>query len=366
MERLDLTVKPHYSNQEAAIHLARYSNIASLVKDKVVLDIACGEGYGSALLMRAGAKKVVGIDISAEAIKKCKDIFQDSKVDYFHADACNLEDLFDPKTFDVIVSIETIEHVADDEAYLLCLKKIAKDNAVFFISCPNDNWYYKNPEDSNPFHLRKYTLADFQNVTKKILGDNVKWALGSATLGFGSVPLNKSEYANLDKSWLKRINNENGYFLAANDELDPVTEENCSYFMGMWNVTEFPYGAATFGVGMDSYVKMFEALSFDPVQELKSNLEGLTSQLNSIEIQLNDSKKELNNKVLLLMAADAENSAMRENINKLQLDNGCLRISNEEMQLGYWRYRRISEKIPTFVKKIIVQAAKLLKGARDA
>lgn len=60
MERLNLSEKPAHSLQESAIHCARYANILHLVKDKVVLDIACGEGYGSALLMKAGAKRVVG------------------------------------------------------------------------------------------------------------------------------------------------------------------------------------------------------------------------------------------------------------------------------------------------------------------
>ena len=46
MERLNLSEKPAHSLQEAAIHCARYANILHLVKDKVVLDIACGEGYG--------------------------------------------------------------------------------------------------------------------------------------------------------------------------------------------------------------------------------------------------------------------------------------------------------------------------------
>lgn len=53
MERLNLSEKPAHSLQESAIHCARYANILHLVKDKVVLDIACGEGYGSALLMKA-------------------------------------------------------------------------------------------------------------------------------------------------------------------------------------------------------------------------------------------------------------------------------------------------------------------------
>jgi O-antigen biosynthesis protein len=45
-------------------HVYRYAFASDFVKGKYVLDIACGEGYGSAVLLKAGAEKVIGIDIS--------------------------------------------------------------------------------------------------------------------------------------------------------------------------------------------------------------------------------------------------------------------------------------------------------------
>lgn len=43
MERLNLDMKPAHPLEEAAIHLARYANILNHIKDKTVLDLACGE-----------------------------------------------------------------------------------------------------------------------------------------------------------------------------------------------------------------------------------------------------------------------------------------------------------------------------------
>ena len=48
-------------------HWHRYLYASQFVKDKMVLDIACGEGYGAFLLSK-DAKRVVGIDISSEAV----------------------------------------------------------------------------------------------------------------------------------------------------------------------------------------------------------------------------------------------------------------------------------------------------------
>ena len=73
MERLDFSSATKYSSIEVSIHLCRYLNAKNYCQDKKVLDVACGEGYGSALIKRWGARKVVGIDCSEEAIKKASE-----------------------------------------------------------------------------------------------------------------------------------------------------------------------------------------------------------------------------------------------------------------------------------------------------
>lgn len=131
MERLDLDMKPAHPLEEAAIHLARYANILNHIKDKTVLDLACGEGYGSALLMQYGAKKVVGVDISVETIEKAKQLFGSTGAEYIAGDAQTVAQLLGESVFDVVVSIETIEHVQDPEALLKTMKKVAKEDAIF-------------------------------------------------------------------------------------------------------------------------------------------------------------------------------------------------------------------------------------------
>lgn len=413
MERLDLSVRPEHSTQESTIHLARYASILPFVKDKVVLDIACGEGYGSALMMKAGAKRVVGVDISAEAVAKSKKVFADSKAEYMQADATRLEKFFEPGTFDVVVSIETIEHVTDDEAYLTALKRAAKPDAVFLISCPNDYWYYPHSDQANPFHLRKYRLEQFQAISMKVLGNNVHWGLGSAVFGFGTAPVEKEKFEPLYDSWMK-ANQVGASFVVENDALEPLAAQNSSYFMGMWNTQGFSYGAAYFGVGMDAYTRMFDALAYDSVRSLKLALddeknekealalrckelelsltqlgEKMGQQLDKLSQKLGQESREVRNKTLLLMAVQSENKLVRENINSLWERVGALesknyelrekRVSLEkkiaemqsehiflektiaEMQSGYWRYRRVTDKIPESLRRAVIKCVRACK-----
>src|SRR5687767_6601798 len=53
-------------------HIYRYRFAARFVRGRRVLDIACGEGYGAAALLRAGAASVIGVDISEEACEHAR------------------------------------------------------------------------------------------------------------------------------------------------------------------------------------------------------------------------------------------------------------------------------------------------------
>ena len=83
-------------------HMNRYIFASDLVKDKKVLDAACGTGYGTALLAQT-AQKVCGIDISEEAISYAKSNYSAKNVDFTVA---NIEKLpFENDFFDVVVYV---------------------------------------------------------------------------------------------------------------------------------------------------------------------------------------------------------------------------------------------------------------------
>jgi 2-polyprenyl-3-methyl-5-hydroxy-6-metoxy-1,4-benzoquinol methylase len=155
MERLSCTSTARYNAAEAAIHMARYQLAAPYCNGKRVLDIACGEGYGAYALRQFGAAAVSAVDNSPQAITNAEALFASSGVQFHLHDAENVDDLFRDSRFDVILCLETIEHLKAPHQFLRVIKSLAAEDAVIIITCPNDHWYYATDEQSNPFHVRK-------------------------------------------------------------------------------------------------------------------------------------------------------------------------------------------------------------------
>lgn len=145
-------------------HVNRYIFASDFVKNKKVLDAACGTGYGSALLAE-NADEVFGVDISEEAIAYAKSNYAASNVNFSVA---NIEKLpFENDFFDVVVSFETIEHVdtQQQEKFLSEVKRVLKDGGILVISTPNRDVYKSRGE--NHFHVAELSLAEFKNLLEK-------------------------------------------------------------------------------------------------------------------------------------------------------------------------------------------------------
>lgn len=135
-----------------AEHLARYRFAARLARGRDVLDAACGEGYGSAMLAAAGAASVVGIDIDAATVTHAR---ATHGVDVRQGDVSRLP--FDDAAFGLVVSFETIEHVAEPERALDEFRRVLGPGGLLVVSTPNADEYLED----NPYHERELTLAQF-------------------------------------------------------------------------------------------------------------------------------------------------------------------------------------------------------------
>lgn len=122
------------SNTLQAWHIKRYEFASQFVKDKIVLDVGCGIGYGTHFMKHAGAKEVVGIDVSEDAIKYAQTHF-DAK--YLRSDALKLP--FLSESFNIIVSLEVIEHILPSlrKRFLLESFRLLKKGGLFICSTPN-------------------------------------------------------------------------------------------------------------------------------------------------------------------------------------------------------------------------------------
>lgn len=234
IERLDFGNNVAYNAVEAAIHLNRYAIAKNLCKGKMVLDVASGEGYGSFLLKKWGAKHVDAIDIDAETVEKASQMFGSEDVCFLCHTAEKLP--FPDYSFDLITSFETIEHLDYPEKFLAEIKRVLKPDGIIVLSCPNDPYYYPEEGSSNPFHKKKYSFFDFKEMAEQYLGYHVKYYLAFAVNGFMSMPVERQI---LPPSPL----NQNMFELFNYIECNPAlcisqgrytNHWNCNYYVGIW------------------------------------------------------------------------------------------------------------------------------------
>jgi SAM-dependent methyltransferase len=133
-------------------HLAVYEWIAERAHGRRVVDLACGEGYGSAVLGRTAAS-VVGVDANPEA-------FDHARRKYTGGNVSFERDMIETWSGDVdcVVFLQTIEHVQDPDAVLERLRDLVGPRGVVYVSTPNVlTLAPKGAERSgNPWPVREY------------------------------------------------------------------------------------------------------------------------------------------------------------------------------------------------------------------
>lgn len=145
-------------------HLARYWFATQWVSGRRVLDIACGMGDGSRMLVEAGAAHVDGVELSPDAVAYARDHYQLPNLAYL---AGNIQDYAAEHTYDVIVSFETIEHVDDYQRALDNLSSLLADDGLLIISTPNrlitsPQARSLNDPPQNHFHRQEFTRDEFR------------------------------------------------------------------------------------------------------------------------------------------------------------------------------------------------------------
>ncbi|CDM65090.1 class I SAM-dependent methyltransferase [Pyrinomonas methylaliphatogenes] len=138
------------------IHAARYFFAVPHVRGKRVLDVACGSGYGLAVLRRS-AREVVGVEVELDVARRARvEVSKDTFVSIIVADGCKMP--FVNGCFDVITSFETIEHIHHRARFLEEIRRVLKTDGMFIISTPNAHYTQPvNGKPRNPYHVYEYT-----------------------------------------------------------------------------------------------------------------------------------------------------------------------------------------------------------------
>jgi SAM-dependent methyltransferase len=148
-----------------ALHLKRYEFALPHCAGADVLDAGCGVGYGAAFLARA-ARRVVGVDASEEAIAYARRRYTAANVEFVCADLLALD--LPAESFDVVCSFETIEHVADRDAFVRRIAGLLRRDGVFLVSTPRAEETTDRP--ANPFHAVELSPADFARLLERAFG----------------------------------------------------------------------------------------------------------------------------------------------------------------------------------------------------
>jgi len=154
--------------EEAAIgyeHLHRYAYATQLVQNKRVLDLACGEGYGSSLLAKT-AESVVGIDIDERAIKHARNKYIKQNLE-FKVGSITEVPITGERLFEVAVCFEALEHIEDHRKLLSEVKRLLTPDGVFIVSTPNKTVYTDEPQYNNPFHVHELYFDEFRELFEK-------------------------------------------------------------------------------------------------------------------------------------------------------------------------------------------------------
>ncbi len=158
---------PGIAGEIAHEHWHRYAFARRFVTGKRVLDVACGEGYGSVLLAEV-ADHVVGVDIDPEAIAHAREKYAArGNLRFEHGSATVLP--FPERSVDVVVSFETIEHLAkDDQPRMLAeCARVLKDPGVLVLSAPNRLEYSDARGYRNPFHLHEHARGELERLLER-------------------------------------------------------------------------------------------------------------------------------------------------------------------------------------------------------
>jgi SAM-dependent methyltransferase len=134
-------------------HWHRYAFARELVRGKRVLDAACGEGYGSALLAGT-ATSVLGVDIADNAIAHARSRYGAQPNLVFQRGDCTALDVT-PGSFDLITSFETLEHVQAQQALIAGFARALSADGVLLVSSPDKHTYSDISGFRNEFHVRE-------------------------------------------------------------------------------------------------------------------------------------------------------------------------------------------------------------------
>jgi GT2 family glycosyltransferase/ubiquinone/menaquinone biosynthesis C-methylase UbiE len=167
------------TGQTLVEHLHRYLLAREFCRNRDVLDAACGEGYGSALLAQV-ARSVVGIDVDGASIDAAATEFSRGNLKFKKSDVRKIE--LPDNSVDVVVTFETIEHIAQQREFLSECRRVLRPDGLLIASTPDRDVYSPIGSPPNPYHVRELTRLEFETLVRQFFS-NASFAQQRALIG---------------------------------------------------------------------------------------------------------------------------------------------------------------------------------------
>ncbi len=162
--RMDANVE-EFPDERREFHLQRYRFAQQYCRDKRVLDGACGTGYGSALMAEV-AREVVGIDCCEDTVSYASQRYQAPNIQFQkqHVELTS----FESRSFDVVVSFETVEHTLCPRRHLHEIARLLEPSSgTAILSIPN-RW------GLTPYHFFDFDYPMLKEITSSCF-ERVEW-----------------------------------------------------------------------------------------------------------------------------------------------------------------------------------------------
>ncbi|MGW9477000.1 glycosyltransferase [Saccharomonospora azurea] len=144
-------------------HYHRYAFALRFTAGKRVLDLASGEGYGSAMLATTAAE-VVGVDIDEQAVAHASRTYPLDNLRFAVGSITDAEVLADEEPFDVITCFEAVEHVTEQDELMRLVRARLAPEGVFLCSTPDVEVYTHDHGNENPYHVKELTRDGFRQL----------------------------------------------------------------------------------------------------------------------------------------------------------------------------------------------------------
>lgn len=141
-------------------HQRVYDFCKKYIKNKNVLEAGCGSGFGTYRLADY-AKNIIGIDVDEFSLNKAKEKFKKPNLSFILGDITSLGL---SRKFDVIISLQVIEHIEEDLFFVEKLQSMLETNGLLILSTPNR---LTSSFNENPYHVREYSFKELQQLLKR-------------------------------------------------------------------------------------------------------------------------------------------------------------------------------------------------------